>query len=171
MSLGQVTFVLFLIAGFCLFIARRLRRQSGLPIGEIIYEDTIAENARILSSHRHGFRGKPDYLLDDGAGGIIPVELKSSSLPRSGRPHRSHVMQLAVYFVLVEDDLRRPARYGLIRYRNGEVPVENTDELRQQLLSIAKEIRRAARADVQRSHEEVTRCRVCSMAHVCDERL
>lgn len=171
MGIGPLIFLLFVLAAFCLIVSRHLRRQSGLPSGEIIYEDSSGKNARVLLSRRHGLRGKPDYLLDDGDGGIIPVELKSGPMPR-GRPHRSHVMQLAVYFLLVEEDLRRYAHYGLIRYKNGEARIENTEDLRDELLEVVEEMREALfDEDVRRSHEDARRCGACSMAHACEERL
>lgn len=172
MAIGPFIFLLFILAAFCLLVSRYLRRHSGLPSGEIIYEDSDGKNARVLVSRRHGLRGKPDYLLDDGAGGIIPVELKSGPMPRGSRPHRSHVMQLAVYFLLVEDDLRRDVHYGIIRYKNGEARIDNTEGLRDELLDVVEEMREALfDDDVQRSHEDARRCTLCSVAHACNERL
>jgi CRISPR-associated exonuclease Cas4 len=172
MGIGPLIFLLLLLAAFCLLVSRHLRRQSGLPSGEIIYEDSGGKNARVLVSRRYGLRGKPDYLLDDGTGGIIPVELKTGTMPRGGRPHQSHVMQLAVYFLLVEDDLCKSATHGLIRYNNGSIQIENTGELRDELLDVVEEMREALfDDDVQRSHEDSRRCGACSVAHACEERL
>jgi CRISPR-associated exonuclease Cas4 len=172
MGIGPLIFLLFVLAAFCLLVSRHLRRQSGLPRGEIIYEDSDGKNARVLISRRHCLRGKPDYLLDDGAGGIIPVELKSGPMPRGSRPHRSHVMQLAVYFLLVEEELRRDVHYGIIRYKNGESRIENTEGLRDELLDVVEEMREALfDDDLRRSHEDARRCGACSMAHACEERL
>jgi CRISPR-associated exonuclease Cas4 len=172
MGIAPLIFLLFVLAAFCLLISRHLREQSGLPNGEIIYEDSGGKNARVLVSRRHGLRGKPDYLLNDGAGGIIPVELKSGRMPRGGRPHQSHVLQLAVYFLLVEDDLRKSTAHGLIRYNNGSIQIENTDELRDELLDVVEEMREALfDDDVRRSHEDARRCGACSMAHACEQRL
>jgi CRISPR-associated exonuclease Cas4 len=172
MEIAPLILLLFVLAAFCLLISRHLRRRSGLPNGEIIYEDSGGKNDRVLVSHRHGLRGKPDYLLDDGAGGIIPVELKSGPMPRGGKPHRSHLMQLAVYFLLVEDDLRKSTAYGLIRYNNGSIQIENTDDLRDELLDVVEEMREALLDDdVGRSHKDARRCRACSRAHACEERL
>ena len=172
MALSNLFVLLFLLAMLCLSLAGLLRRRSGLPDGEIIYEDTGGKNARTLVSHRYGLSGKPDYLLDDGAGRVIPVELKSGLMPRSGRPHHSHVMQLAVYFLLVEDVLHKDVAYGLVRYQNGSLRVENAERLRNELLDLVEEMRTAlAGDDAPRSHNQAYRCRACSMAHACDERL
>lgn len=172
MALAPVILFCFALAGLCLLVSQYLRRRSGLPAGEIIYEDASGKNSRVLISQHYGLRGKPDYLLADDAGGVVPVEVKSGLLPKSRRPPRSHALQLAVYFILVEDDLQRHVSYGLIRYRNGELRVENTDELRAELLEIVEEMRDALLAEeAHRSHAETRRCAACSMAHACDERL
>lgn len=112
MEIAPLIILLFVLAACCLLVSRRLRRQSGLPDGAIINEDSGGKNDRVLVTRRHGLCGKPDYLLDDDAGRVIPVELKSGLLPRAQKPHRSHLMQLAVYFLLVEDGLRKRTAKG-----------------------------------------------------------
>jgi len=171
MALDSLLLFLFTLAALCLLASWYLRLRSGLPSGQIIYEDSSGKNSRVLVSQRYGLRGKPDYLLEDAVG-VIPVEVKSGLMPPGGRPHRSHLLQLAVYFLLVEEDLQQTVLYGLIRYQNGAVRVENTDELREDLLSVVAQMRRAlASDDARRSHRQARRCAACSMAHACDERL
>jgi CRISPR-associated exonuclease Cas4 len=153
-----------------------LRRRSGLPDKDVVYEDTMGADesgarGEILFSRRYGLSGKPDYLLEDDEG-LIPVEVKSGNAPRNRQPHRSHLMQLAVYFVLVEDALRSPAPYGLIRYKDRTLRVENTDELRDDLFSVITEMNLTlARNSARRNHDQVRRCAGCSLADACDERL
>lgn len=176
MSSGQlviITFVLLLIAAACLLLAKSLRRRSGLPGGEIVYEDTSGAESEVLVSTNYGLRGKPDYLLDaDDAEGLVPVEVKSSPMPRNGKPYPSHLMQLAVYFLLVEDVLEEPAPYGLIRYRDRTLRIENTDELREQLLDVVEEMQAILQdGAAQRNHNQPRRCAGCSVAYTCDERL
>lgn len=171
MTLSSWLLPLFVLTVLCLLLAGLLRRRSGLPDGEIVYEDAGGD-ARVLVSPRYGLRGKPDYLLADGAGGVIPVELKSGLMPRSGRAYRSHVMQLAVYFLLVEEVLRKKVAYGLVRYQNGSLRIENTERLREELMDLVEEMRAAlADDDALRNHNQASRCRACSMAYACDERL
>ena len=171
MTLSAWLLPLFLLAVLCLLLAGLLRRRSGLPEGEIVYADAGGD-ARVLVSQRYGLRGKPDYLLEEGPGRVIPVELKSGLIPRSGRPHRSHVMQLAVYFLLVEEVLHKDVAYGLVRYKNGSLRIENTDRLREELLDVIEEMRAVlADDDAPRNHNQASRCRACSMAYACDERL
>ncbi len=171
MNLMVVILVLLIIVLACWLGAQRLRRRSGLPGGEIVYEDTSGADSEVLFSARYGLSGKPDYLLQQD-GGLVPVEVKSSAAPRAGKPYSSHLMQLAVYFLLVEDGLQQDAPYGLIRYRDRTVRIENTDELRAELLDVIAEMRASLQeGEARRNHQQPRRCAGCSVAYACDERL
>ena len=167
-------------------LAKRMAARSGLPAGRLVYSDTgyavgkLGELAtdehgrkveRPLLSQRHGLVGRPDYLVETDDG-IIPVEAKSAKMPASRRPYDSHVFQVAAYCLLVEDALGARVPYGVIRYRDGEIQVDYTPELRDALLEVIAEMRAArAAGDVHRSHDERGRCANCSMRGVCDEAL
>ena len=174
MNSGQlmiIAFALLLIAVACLLLAKTLRRRSGLPAGEIVYEDTSGDDSAVLVSETCGLCGKPDYLLEEDDG-LVPVEVKSGAAPRNGRPYPSHLMQLAVYFLLVEDVLEVDAPYGLIRYRDRTLRIENTDELREELLEVVAEMQAILQdGEAYRSHHSARRCAGCSVAYACDERL
>ena len=171
MSSLFITVALLVIAVACGLGAKLLRRRSGLPGGEIVYEDTSGADSEVLFSARYGLRGKPDYLLEED-GGLVPVEVKSSAAPRNGKPYPSHLMQLAVYFLLVEDGLQQDAPYGLIRYRDRTVRIENTNELRAELLEVIEEMQALLQdGEARRDHNQSRRCAGCSVAYACDERL
>jgi len=137
----------------------------------VIYADTGAWSRcrRPLFSPRHLLTGRPDYLVDDGKT-KIPVEVKSTSCP-SG-PYRSHVLQLAAYCLLVEEEYGQPPPYGIIKYRDQTYAVEYTDQLRAELLGVLHEMRRnLAATDVSPSHANPNRCRSCGYREECGERL
>lgn len=178
--------VLLLVALAALVAARRGARRADLPAGRVIYSDTGAPVGRIapvslnvrgerqekpLLSHRHGLVGRPDYLIQTDEG-IVPVEAKSANCPASGVPYESHLMQLACYCLLVEETLEASVPYGVIRYRDRQLRVDYTDELRESLLELLTEMREARQAeDVHRSHEEAARCAACSYREICVESL
>lgn len=164
---------LALLAAIGFALSRGMRRASGLPGGEVVYEDADGAADGMLVSNRYGLCGKPDYLVEgEEEDDLIPVEVKSGKAPRNGQPYRSHLMQLAVYLLLVEDVLDRPAPYGLIRYRDRTLRITNTDALIEELLSVLDEMREVlADGYAERSHDQPARCAGCSVAHVCDERL
>jgi CRISPR-associated exonuclease Cas4 len=165
-------FLLFGIGCLLLLLSRYLRRRSGLPAGEVIYDDASGLAQELLFSERLNICGKPDYLLKDRSGAIVPVEVKSGNAPRGGEPHESHRMQLAAYFLLIEDALDCAPNHGLIRYRDRTLRVENTDELRDRLLEVINRMREILiEGSAHRSHEQPARCARCSMADYCDERM
>jgi len=168
-----VAALLVLAIGVILLAASsRFGRESGLPQGEIAYADASGQAQEPFISKRLLMAGKPDYLIKDRNGDLIPVEVKSSNAPRAGRPYESHLMQLAAYFLLLEDVLQRPVPYGLIRYRNRTLRVANTDELRARLMDVIAQMRRLMARDVaRRNHNRPQRCSRCSVAHACDERI
>jgi CRISPR-associated exonuclease Cas4 len=164
--------LLLAIGGIMLAASSHFGRKSGLPRGEVSYADASGRAQEPFISKRLLMAGKPDYVMKDRNGDLIPVEVKSSNAPRAGRPYESHLMQLAAYFLLLEDVLQRPVPYGLIRYRNRTLRVANTDELRARLMDVIAQMRRLLSRDVaRRSHNRAQRCSRCSVAHACDERL
>jgi CRISPR-associated exonuclease Cas4 len=166
--------------------ARSGARRAGLPRGQVIYSDTGFPVGRIapvslnqegerqekpLRSERFGLVGRPDYLVRTDEG-IVPVEAKSTACPSNGVPYDSHVMQLAAYCLLVEDATGADVPFGVIRYRDRQLRVDYTDELRDALLALLAEMREARQAEeVHRSHEEARRCAGCSYREICDESL
>ena len=163
---------LLLAAAWMLAHAHRLKRAGGLPSGKIIYDDVSHLARAPLEAQRYGLRGKPDYLLQDQREQLIPVEVKSGAVPQSGRPYDSHVLQLAAYFLLVEESFDEAPPYGLIRYRNRSLRVANLPQLRARLLATLKRMRaQLVAGHAERNHSQAARCARCSFAHACDERL
>ena len=58
--------------------ARDVRQKNGIPPGEVIYSD-LDRPARTLYSRTLSLSGKPDYIVRDRKGRLIPVEIKSST--------------------------------------------------------------------------------------------
>lgn len=140
-------------------------------LGGTVTDERGVKQERALVSRKRGLVGRPDYLIRTREG-VVPVEAKSAARPASARPYDSHVFQLAAYCLLVEDELGERVPYGVIRYRDAEVRVEYTQELREELLRLLEEMREARDAEeVHRSHEDARRCARCSVRDFCDERL
>ena len=163
--------LLALLGGLLLWLGRRQRQRSGLPAGTVVYQDTEEMEApeRPLRSRRYGLVGRPDYLVQTRDGGksfVVPVEVKSRRRP--AQPYASHILQLAAYCLLVEDNFDAAPPYGLLRYADATLQIPYTDELRRRVLDAADEIRQARRApDVRRSHEEPRRCASCGYRSAC----
>ena len=97
---------------------------------------------RVLFSERLGLVGRPDRIERDGEF-LIPEEWK----PWAKRVYPPHRLQLAVYFLLVEEGFGVRPPHGWVVIRDGErVKVQNTEQLRAEALAIAEEIREHRRA-------------------------
>ena len=148
-----------------------LQRQSGLPVGRVVYVDTGAWERceRPLFSNRYRLTGRPDYLVRSREG-VIPVEVKSGAAP--AQPYPAHLLQLAAYCLLVEEQEGRSPPYAILKYDDRAFEVDNTTALRRELLNTLDAMRRDLDArNVKRSHEEPGRCRNCGYRERCNQRL
>lgn len=167
-----IALALLLVAFFVWWDTKTVRKESGLPRGEIIYADAPQwqENHESLYAAELGLVGKPDYLVQAPDGTIVPVELKSGLSPPA--PYFSHQMQLAAYCLLVEENYGIRPNFGIIQYSNQAFEVDYTPELEAELLDILSEMQEDLfEDDVDRSHEQPSLCRACSVREHCELRL
>jgi len=175
-ALGSLGFWLLIRAG-------RTRHGVGLPVGRVVYVDTGAWDRceRPLFSNRYRLTGRPDYLVSQG-NNLIPVEVKSGAAPHgpsagpsvgpSAQPYPAHVLQLAAYCLLVEEQEGRTPPYGILKYRDQAFEIDYTPALRAELLDTLNAIRHdLSSRDVDRSHDELARCLGCGYRERCDQRL
>jgi CRISPR-associated exonuclease Cas4 len=151
--------------------SRRLRQESGLPAGRLVYADSAdwRTNSQPLYAKSYQLSGKPDYLVETAVG-VIPVEVKSTPAPKI--PYLGHLLQLAAYCLLVEETTGRTPPHGLLKYTNALYEVDFTPELRQELLETMAAMRQARQAEtVGRSHQQPSKCTACGLAYACDETL
>jgi CRISPR-associated exonuclease Cas4 len=154
-----------------LWLARHRRRQTGVPRGRVIYDDTGAwqECPSPLFSQRYLLAGKPDYIVARGER-AIPVEVKPGRT--AGRPYLSDVLQLAAYCLLIEESFGQTPPYGILKYATASFPVEYTPQLRRQLLATMESMRRdLTTSEVAPSHRSARRCDACGHREHCGERL
>jgi CRISPR-associated exonuclease Cas4 len=166
-----VLFLLFLAAALW-YRGREWRRESGLPEGNVIYTDTETwrANNTILHAARLRIVGKPDYLVEQRDGTVIPVEVKSSLAPDT--PWDGQVLQLAAYCLLVEENYGVRPPYGILQYKDRAFAIDYTDDLELDLLDLLDEMR-AAREEVdpEPGHNDRRRCVACGVRAACDHRL
>ena len=158
--------------GFWLLIrSGTVRRQVGLPVGRVTYADTSAWDRceRPLFSNRYRLTGRPDYLVRTRQG-MVPVEVKSSAAPP--QPYLAHVLQLAAYCLLVEEQEGSAPPYGILKYHDQAFEIDYTSTLRSELVGAIDDIRHDLQVrDVERSHDEPARCRGCGYRQHCEQRL
>ncbi len=136
-----------------------LRHHRGLGGGR-----TTDLDDRTLYSARLGLAGRPDRIIDGG----IPEEWKSSL-----RVHDSHRAQLAVYFLLIEEETGvRPTHGFIVTGQGTRHRIENTPELQEWVLGVAEQIR-AARQELEREipvRQPAAKCRACGMRVGCGQK-
>jgi CRISPR-associated exonuclease Cas4 len=159
--------LLVALAALLWIVSTRLRTDSGLPDGKVVYSDTGPgrDNNKPLFSRHYQLAGKPDYLVRNGRT-ITPVEVKSGRAP--AQPRDGHVLQLAAYCLLAEEQLGAKVHHGIIRYDDHEFTIDWDADLRQHLLDTLADMRAGASA---RNHDQPARCRGCNVREFCDESL
>jgi len=176
MVLGGLTWWMILLLTLAMALlwtrSRSLRRQTGLPDGNLIYSDagTWFSNEEVFYSPELHVVGKPDYLIEEEGGSIIPVELKSGRAPDT--PREGHVLQLAAYCLLVHEHYGTRPEYGILQYKDKAFAIDFTAELEEDLLDLLAEMREGMFSDeVDRDHNDWARCAGCSMRAHCYQRL
>jgi CRISPR-associated exonuclease Cas4 len=169
MALGLA---LALLALFVALWARDLWADTGLPAGKVMYSDTgtwYPQNSPLID-RRLGLAGKPDYLVEEAGGQIIPVEVKSRNAPK--KPLQGHVMQLAAYCALVESAYQVRPAYGILQYADRAFSIAFTSELEQDLHYLLNEMRGdLLDSDLPRNHQDRRRCNACGHHRHCADRL
>jgi CRISPR-associated exonuclease Cas4 len=138
------------------------RRRRGLLGGSTMALDNVT-----LFSKRHRLVGRPDRIVKRGKA-FIPEEWKSGR-----RLEPWHEYQFGTYFILIEEHYGVRPPYGLLVLGSGKRHrVRNTDKLREDVLTVAREIREARR----RMHAvlpgavDESRCRACGQRSICTQR-
>ncbi|APW64315.1 CRISPR-associated protein Cas4 [Paludisphaera borealis] len=125
-----------LLGMLLMLLGRNMRRRRGLSGGKTVSLDRVT-----LTSRRLRLTGRPDRMVQTD-GTLIPEEWKSAR-----KPSPSHVAQLGVYFLLIEDQLRVRPPHGFIVTGDGNRHlIENTAEMRGWVMELAGQLR-AARAN------------------------
>jgi CRISPR-associated exonuclease Cas4 len=167
-----VAIVLLLMAVLAWLFGRSTLKESGLPEGSVIYHDMGAGefDSETIYSASLGLVGRPDYLVQDRDGSIVPVEVKSGDAPYE--PYDGHVLQLAAYCLLVEEAYGVRPSYGILQYRDSAFTVDFTYELEGDLLDLIELMRQDSLQDeVFRDHDAAARCENCGFVSYCDQSL
>ena len=169
--LGIAVLVLLLAVMFWSW-SRRLARSGGLPEGRVVYTDAGAwfPNEETLYARHLRLVGRPDYLVEQADGTILPVEIKSRRAPRE--PYETHLLQLAAYCLLVEENYGRRPPYGIIQYKDQAFAIDYTVDLEADLVDLLHEMRgEMLLPECHRDHTDWARCAHCSVRTACTERL
>lgn len=122
---------------------------------KLIYND-----GKILTSHYHNLRGRPDVIFSRFlTGGLLPMEIKSGEA--KDMPYYGDVMQLVAYFVIIEEVFGRKPRKGFLRYCNAMFVIKNSKKRRKELLQTVQDMRRMLETSQGTAAPSFVRCRHC----------
>lgn len=149
-------------------IAKSDRNEINLE-DEITYVDKTDKNPPILRSEKYKLRGRPDFIIDR-EGKKVPVEVKTGRVPKG--PFFSHIIQLATYCLLIEEEEDTSPLYGIIRYGETEFEIDYDDDLKELLIGKLEDMREALETeDIHRNHNREGKCKNCSRRDLCPEAL
>ncbi len=151
-------------------IAAAVRAKYHVGQSQLPYVDSEAEKPKLFVAPRIGLTGRPDAVLL--AGDVhVPVEVKTGRTPRG--PLFSHILQIAAYCVLMEEEFGKPPPYGVIRYEQASHEIEYNADLRGIVVAKLAEMRAllAKGGGAHRNHNRPGKCIGCSRRAACPERL
>lgn len=167
--LGMLLILLLLI-----FFRRNNWHMKKLPSSNrmegytLVYADQKQGNkkeenyGKLLHSPENELQGKPDYIYKKRFGkGIVPVELKSGSIGDDPLPHRGDLLQLAAYFLILEDVYKVRPKFGRLIYKDYMFVVKNTKSLRKEVRDTTKEMREMLIYGVGKANASFVSCRFC----------
>ncbi|MEM3927890.1 MAG: CRISPR-associated protein Cas4 [Archaeoglobaceae archaeon] len=156
-----IALVLIFVLVVYLFLERRTLR------GKIVYSDVI-RSEKPLYSKTLAIAGKPDFILRRGDK-LIPVEYKSSKKPR--KLYRSHVLQLAAYCWLIEENYNVKCPFGYIVYGKKKFKVKYDDGLRKELMNTVGQMRDFLKLSLEEAsrRKNEKRCKSCLLKESCEK--
>ncbi len=166
--------MLFLLAILFLYSSRKMhkkvvnkKKQFRIPEGKITYTD-LNLPSKPLFSRRYRITGKPDYIVKKN-NQYIPIEVKTGT---NQQPHKNHILQLASYCQLIEENYRNFVPYGIIVYSNSDFKIPFNPALRFELESVIKKMRCVLKnKKLVLNHDDPGKCRNCSMRIYCNKKL
>lgn len=116
----------------------------------------------LLYSARYDLQGKPDYIFKHRIrNSIVPVEIKSGEIGKSAHPHQGDMLQLAAYFLIIEDVYGIKPKFGKLIYSDYMFQIKNTAKIRKLLLQTLKRMRAMLESGEEEANPSFTHCRYC----------
>ncbi|HQD50722.1 MAG TPA: CRISPR-associated protein Cas4 [Defluviitaleaceae bacterium] len=166
---------IFLFLVISLFFIKRpdivvKKPKLGIRAARLIYtdqheskKDPNVEYGKVLYSPKYDLRGKPDYIFEKILSkNLIPVELKSATIKEDNiQPYEGDLMQLAAYFLIIEDVYKKRPKEGRLIYNNYMFIIKNTWFLRRKVKNLLADMRDMLKNGEQNVNPSYVKCRYC----------
>lgn len=147
---------------------RKLPARDTVAGYALLYADQKQEGkgtedfGKLLYSERYDLQGKPDYVFRSRfLGRLVPVELKSGSIGEEDLPHYGDYLQLAAYFLILEDVYKKRPAFGRLVYQDYMFEIRNTRKVRRDVFRTMKEMQEMLRYGVGKPNCSFAHCRPC----------
>ncbi len=163
-----ISLILFIISKMIKRNVKLLKKKYKIQKGKILYQD-LNKPAKPFFSKRYRVTGKPDYVVNNH-NCFIPIEVKTGT---HDKPQKNHILQLAAYCQLIEENYERFVPYGILVYSDkSQYKIPFDPKIRFEFESTVKEIRQNMKTGmIARNHNDLFKCKKCSMRLNCDFKL
>ncbi len=112
--------------------------------------------------------GKPDRSVRKNGKTII-YEYKSRKAPP--KPYDDHILQLGAYFLLFERTYKKRVAFGIIKYRDKEFKIENSESLKSMVIKKINNYlsETSDPKSVKRNHHNYGKCHNCQYQTICKQ--
>ena len=166
--LGIILLIILVFLRKARWRMRKLDARHDIPGYSLIYADQkqggrgTEDFGKLLYSAKYELQGKPDYVFRSRFGGkIAPVELKSGSIGEEEAPHYGDYLQLAAYFLILEDVYGKKPAFGRLVYQDYMFEIRNTVKVRNEVIQTTKEMREMLKYGVGKPNSSFAHCRPC----------
>lgn len=164
--------ILALLFIFSSFLTPKIKKMPirNVMIGySLFYTDQKETNKRkdvtyskILYSKKYDIQGKPDYIFKKCIGGnLVPVEIKSGKIRDDLVPHKGDLLQVAAYFLLIEDIYGIKPKFGRLIYSDYMFNIKNTASLRKEVKRTLTRMRSMLKTGEEYVNPSYATCRYC----------
>lgn len=146
----------------------KVKASHKIQDGKITYSD-LDKPGETFFSKKYMLAGKPDYIVKR-KNRYLPVEVKTGD---HNKPQFNHVLQLAAYCHLLEENYGGFVPYGILVYSDKDyfkIPFD--PRVRFELESTIKKMRNVLKTGkVTINHSDFRRCQACSMRDHCNNNI
>lgn len=169
-ELMLVTILIFICVSIFFLLPRKVKKYSTTLPG-VNYKLCYSDKDKTLTSEKYNITGRPDYVYKHRLTGmLIPIELKSGCIKNKNMPRLGDLMQLAAYFILLEECFGVKPRFGYVAYKDFMFQIPNDKQLRRSVLKKVSAMRQMISTKHIAHRKDKSVCKNCVYYHVCDVR-